>query len=222
MNLYIYCLFIFQIWAAIHVKKRCGFSLKPLLFWMYDCCPDAVRSVWWEFDRVEAWLQQLFLCLSGFLCHSPGHCLTPALPLTLFPFYHSQPNICSTTFSPPVGVLFSYSPPYFLISCFFLLYCLPSPLLCSLSPLSAVEWWCAVVSPLRGIISVVWERSNLTCPVRLKEGCVRSDLSHTARILPSHETSGLPSPSRPPPSPPPPPLTIINQMKMFTPWFSSL
>lgn len=56
---------------------------------------------------------------------------------------------------------------------------------------------------------MVWERSNLTCPVRLKEGCVRSDLSHTARILPSQETSGLPSPSRP--HPPPPPLTIINK-----------
>lgn len=73
-----------------------------------------------------------------------------------------------------------------------------------------------MVSPLRGIISVVWERSNLTCPVRLKEGCVRSDLSHTARILPSHETSGLPSPSRHPlPPPPPPPFIIINQMKDF-------
>lgn len=43
----------------------------------------------------------------------------------------------------------------------------------------------------------MWERSNLTCPVRLKEGCVRSDLSHTARILPGHETSGLPSRSHP-------------------------
>jgi len=44
-----------------------------------------------------------------------------------------------------------------------------------------------------GIISAMWERSNLTCPVRLKEGCVRLDLSHMARILPSRETTGLPS-----------------------------
>lgn len=171
------------------------------------------------------WRLDCSSCFCVWVDSSATHRDTASLlpsPLTVFPFYHSQPNICSTTFSPPVGVLFSYSPPYFLISCFFLPYCLPSPLLYSLSPLSAVEWWCAVVSPLRGIISVVWERSNLTCPVRLKEGCVRSDLSHTARILPSHETSGLPSPSRPPPSPPPPPLTIINQMKMFTPWYSSL
>lgn len=31
--------------------------------------------------------------------------------------------------------------------------------------------------------------------MRLKEGCVRLDLSHRACILPSHETIGLPSPS---------------------------
>lgn len=41
---------------------------------------------------------------------------------------------------------------------------------------------------------------------------MRSDLSHTARILPSHETRGLPSPSRPPS---PPPHNIINPKNTF-------
>lgn len=50
----------------------------------------------------------------------------------------------------------------------------------------------------RGIILAMWERSNLTCPVSMKEGCVRLDLSHTACILPSGETTNLPShPSSP-------------------------
>ncbi|KPP71753.1 hypothetical protein Z043_109303 [Scleropages formosus] len=74
------------------------------------------------------------------------------------------------------------------------------------SPMAMVIFmeWRAVVSRLSGI-SVVWERSNLTCPVRLKEGCVRSDLSHTARILSIPETVGraIPPPTHsklPPPS----------------------
>lgn len=50
----------------------------------------------------------------------------------------------------------------------------------------------------RGIILAMWERSNLTCPVSMKEGCVRLDLSHTACILPGGETTNLPSqPSSP-------------------------
>lgn len=105
---------------------------------------------------------------------SPAHILTP-----------------SPCFLPTLSSWFSCSPQFIFSAFFFTLhFCF----LFLLSPLYPVEWWCAVVSPLRGIISVVWERSNLTCPVRLKVGCVRLDLSHTARILPSHETSGLPSP----------------------------
>lgn len=152
--------------------------VKVSLLLLLCDCPD---GVWPGACLIAA---VVFPCLSEYLCHSSGQGLTPTLPSLCCPL--STPL---TTAPLPSLLLFVYCNLTHL-----LLFPLLPPPPASISPLFAVEWWCAVVSPLRGIISVVWERSNLTCPVRLKEGCVRSDLSHTACILPSPETSGLPSP----------------------------
>lgn len=188
--------------------KSCRLSLKPQ--WLCDSLSQYGGSLarWRLNCSFFVWIPLPWLTRQ----HAAS--LQPLPHYIFFPPCPSQSNWSSTAISLCLFI-YCFLTRLLFVLIFFLPFLPTSPLF--FPPLSAVEWWCAVVSPLRGIISVVWERSNLTCPVRLKEGCVRSDLSHTARILPGHETSGLPSPSRHPP-----PFMIINQMKDFSSWFSSL
>lgn len=184
------------------------------MFLLCDC--PVVCMVGGELGHVVTWMCELLCFLVWWNTSGTHQDPVSLLPSPYCVFLSSSIFLNLTIVSQPPLLLFVYYNLTHLL-CFLAFSSIASP-----SPLPAVEWWCAVVSTLRGIISVVWERSNLTCPVWLKEGCVRSDLSHTARILPSHETSGLPSPSRPPLPPSPLLFTIINQIKMLTPWFASM
>lgn len=91
---------------------------------------------WCMYSRMGVWpgggltVVVVFPSLGQYLCHSPGHCLTPALPLPCFPSSSTFLNL--TIVSLPSLLLFVYYNlthlPLF--SCFFL-YCLPLSSACS-------------------------------------------------------------------------------------------
>lgn len=187
--------------------------------------PDVQSDVlvWWIFGQVEAWLWQLCLCFlvwvdtSATAC-SPAHSLTHALTLLCFP--SSFIPLSVTTAPPPSLPLLVYcfltQPPFF-ISCFFLLHCLPSLLFSSAC--SRVMVCCGLPTQRNNISGVGKVQPHMSCAAEgrlcevrpIPHGSYSSQPRDQRPAIPL-QTSSYSSSS----------LTIMNQMKMFTSWVSSL